>query len=143
MRNLISKIKGKDSYKYENDPAARLSNLIVTLTLFHVILKRWFLWVLIVIVCLWIFIRIYKLYKKTRVELFDILGFIFPVVYTICVITTPFFDTIMSFYWVILFGSMLLNVTYCKEEDAKGIAMLHVKYMASCTLVMPCIGPAI
>lgn len=143
MRNLISKIKVKESYKYENDLAARLSSLIFTLALFNVIMRRWFLWLLMLVVCLWGFVDIYRLYKKTRVELFDILGLIFPVIYAICVIVTPFFDMIMVFYWMILFVAMLFSVKYCKEEDGKGIALLHVMYMASCTLVMPCIGPSI
>ena len=101
MRNLISKIKVKESYKYENDLAARLSSLIFTLALFNVIIRRWFLWLLMLVVCLWGFVDIYRLYKKTRVELFDILGLIFPVIYAICVIVTPFFDMIMAFYWMI------------------------------------------
>ena len=86
---------------------------------------------------------VYKIMKKHQLDLFCMFGFAFPMIFIIGVILMPCTDFIVFLFSCLLVCSMSISMYCCKEEDAKAIAILHVIYMFSCNLVMPCIGTSI
>ena len=78
-----------------------------------------------------------KIRRKKEVGLFDILGTIMPVLFSMCVNLTIVLETALYIYWILLLVSMIICMCTCKEEDAKSIALLHVMYMTSCALAIP------
>ena len=130
-------------YKNQLDIFMLLSVVVVTLSLFMEYIGNWFVYLVVAIAIVGIVGLIYKVIKKPRLELFDILGCVYLLIYTIGVVLIPLFDTFFFFFECALFMSMVTCVQDCKDEDTKAIAMLHVTYMFGCNLVMPCIGPSI
>lgn len=78
-----------------------------------------------------------KIRRKKEVGLFDILGTIMPVLFSMCVNLTIVLETALYIYWILLLVSMIICMCTCKEEDTKSIALLHVMYMTSCALAAP------
>lgn len=79
----------------------------------------------------------FKIRRKKEVGLFDILGTIMPVLFSMCVNLTIVLETALYIYWILLLVSMIICMCTCKEEDTKSIALLHVMYMTSCALAIP------
>ncbi len=132
------------SFKNESNWFLRLALLLSLLSIFEKNIEpAYFLWIVVIAAFIGIFLLIYKLCNNLHLELFDILGFLFPIIFAIGIIVMPFSDMLLILFAPALFLSMWLCLVYCKDEDAKAIAMLHVTYIFSCNLVMPCIGPSI
>lgn len=130
-------------YKNQLDIFMILSVVVMTLSLFVEYIGNRFVYLEIAVAIVGIVGLIYKVIKKSRLELFDILGFVFLLLYTLCVLLIPSFDMLLFLFSCLLLISMMVCMHRCKDEDAKSIALLHVIYMFGCNLVMPCIGPAI
>ena len=120
-----------------------LSYLVVILSFFAENIKTEFTYLVVTIAIAGLIGLIYRIIKKSHLELFDIQSVVFLIIYTICVVTMPFFDMLLFFFSCLLLISMMMSMIYCKDEDAKAVAMLHVIYIFSCNLVMPCIGISI
>lgn len=120
-----------------------LSYLVVILSFFAENIKTEFTYLVITTAIVGLIGLIYRIIKKLHLELFDIQSVVFLIIYTICVVTMPFFDMLLFFFSCLLLISMMMSMIYCKDEDAKAVAMLHVIYIFSCNLVMPCIGISI
>lgn len=120
-----------------------LSYLVVILSFFAENIKTEFTYLVITTAIVGLIGLIYRIIKKLHLELFDIQSVVFLIIYTICVVTMPFFDMLLFFFSCLLLISMMISMIYCKDEDAKAVAMLHVIYIFSCNLVMPCIGISI
>ena len=78
-----------------------------------------------------------KIRRKNEIGLFDILGTIMSVLFSMCVNLTMVLETALYIYWILLLVSMIICMCTCKEEDTKSIALLHVMYMTSCALAVP------
>ena len=130
-------------YKNRLDIFMLLSVIVVILSLFVEYIGNRFVYLEIAAAVVGIVGLIYKVIKKPRLELFDILGFVFLLLYTLFVLLIPFWDMLLFLFSCLLLISMMVCMHRCKDEDAKSIALLHVIYMFGCNLVMPCIGPAI
>lgn len=130
-------------YKNQLDVFMLLSYLVVILSFFAENIKTEFTYLVITTAIVGLIGLIYKIIKKLHLELFDIQSVVFLIIYTICVVTMPFFDMLLFFFSCLLLISMMISMIYCKDEDAKAVAMLHVIYIFSCNLVMPCIGMSI
>ena len=130
-------------YKNQLDIFMILSVVVMTLSLFVEYIGNRFVYLEIAVAIVGIVGLIYKVIKKSRLELFDILGFVFLLLYTLCVLLIPLFDMLLFLFSCLLLISMMVCMHRCKDEDAKSIALLHVIYMFGCNLVMPCIGPTI
>lgn len=130
-------------YKNRLDIFMLLSVIVVILSLFVEYIGNRFVYLEIAAAIVGIVGLIYKVIKKPRLELFDILGFVFLLLYTLFVLLIPFWDMLLFLFSCLLLISMMVCMHRCKDEDAKSIALVHVIYMFGCNLVMPCIGPAI
>ena len=130
-------------YQNQLDIFMLLSVVVVTLSLFVEYIGNRFVYLEIAAAIVGTVGLIYKVIKKPRLELFDILGFVFLLLYTLFVLLIPFWDMLLFLFSCLLLISMMVCMHRCKDEDAKSIALLHVIYMFGCNLVMPCIGPAI
>ena len=130
-------------YQNQLDIFMLLSVIVVILSLFVEYIGNRFVYLEIAAAIVGIVGLIYKVIKKPRLELFDILGFVFLLLYTLFVLLIPFWDMLLFLFSCLLLISMMVCMHRCKDEDAKSIALLHVIYMFGCNLVMPCIGPAI
>lgn len=130
-------------YKNQLDVFMLLSYLVVILSFFAENIKTEFTYLVITTAIVGLIGLIYRIIKKLHLELFDIQSVVFLIIYTICVVTMPFFDMLLFFFSCLLLISMMMSMIYCKDEDAKAVAMLHVIYIFSCNLVMPCIGISI
>lgn len=130
-------------YKNQLDIFMLLSYFVVILSFFAENIKTEFTYLVVTIAIAGLIGLIYRIIKKSHLELFDIQSVVFLVIYTIAVVIMPVFDTLLFFFSCLLLISMMISMTYCKDEDAKSIAMLHVIYIFSCNLVMPCIGISI
>lgn len=130
-------------YKNQLDVFMLLSYLVVILSFFAENIKTEFTYLVITTAIVGLIGLIYRIIKKLHLELFDIQSVVFLIIYTICVVTMPFFDMLLFFFSCLLLISMMISMIYCKDEDAKAVAMLHVIYIFSCNLVMPCIGMSI
>lgn len=130
-------------YKNQLDVFMLLSYLVVILSFFAENIKTEFTYLVITTAIVGLIGLIYRIIKKLHLELFDIQSVVFLIIYTICVVTMPFFDMLLFFFSCLLLISMMISMIYCKDEDAKSVAMLHVIYIFSCNLVMPCIGISI
>lgn len=130
-------------YKNQLDVFMLLSVIVVILSLFVEYIGNRFVYLEIAAAIVGIVGLIYKVIKKPRLELFDILGFVFLLLYTLFVLLIPFWDMLLFLFSCLLLISMMVCMHRCKDEDAKSIALLHVIYMFGCNLVMPCIGPSI
>ncbi len=130
-------------YKNQLDVFMLLSYLVVILSFFAENIKTEFTYLVITTAMVGLIGLIYRIIKKLHLELFDIQSVVFLIIYTICVVTMPFFDMLLFFFSCLLLISMMISMIYCKDEDAKAVAMLHVIYIFSCNLVMPCIGMSI
>ena len=130
-------------YKNRLDIFMLLSVIVVILSLFVEYIGNRFVYLEIAAAIVGIVGLIYKVIKKPRLELFDILGFVFLLLYTLFVLLIPFWDMLLFLFSCLLLISMMVCMHRCKDEDAKSIALLHVIYIFGCNLVMPCIGPAI
>lgn len=130
-------------YKNQLDVFMLLSYLVVILSFFAENIKTEFTYLVITTAIVGLIGLIYRIIKKLHLELFDIQSVVFLIIYTICVVTMPFFDMLLFFFSCLLLISMMISMIYCKDEDAKAVAMLHVIYIFSCNLVMPCIGISI
>ena len=130
-------------YQNQLDIFMLLSVVVVTLSLFVEYIGNRFVYLEIAAAIVGIVGLIYKVIKKPRLELFDILGFVFLLLYTLFVLLIPFWDMLLFLFSCLLLISMMVCMHRCKDEDAKAIAILHVIYMFGCNLVMPCIGPSI
>ena len=130
-------------YKNRLDIFMLLSVIVVILSLFVEYIGNRFVYLEIAAAIVGIVGLIYKVIKKPRLELFDILGFVFLLLYTLFVLLIPFWDMLLFLFSCLLLISMMVCMHRCKDEDAKSIALLHVIYMFGCNLVMPCIGPTI
>ena len=130
-------------YKNRLDIFMLLSVIVVILSLFVEYIGNRFVYLEIAAAIVGIVGLIYKVIKKPRLELFDILGFVFLLLYTLFVLLIPFWDMLLFLFSCLLLISMMVCMHRCKDEDAKSIALVHMIYMFGCNLVMPCIGPAI
>ena len=130
-------------YKNQLDIFMLLSVIVVMLSLFIEYMGIWFVYWVIATAIVGIVGLIYKAIKKPCLELFDIFGVVFLLLYTLCVLLIPFGDMLLFLFSCVLLISLLVCMHRCKDEDAKAIAILHVIYMFGCNLVMPCIGPSI
>lgn len=130
-------------YKNRLDIFMLLSVIVVIVSLFVEYIGNRFVYLEIAAAIVGIVGLIYKVIKKPRLELFDILGFVFLLLYTLFVLLIPFWDMLLFLFSCLLLISMMVCMHRCKDEDAKSIALLHVIYMFGCNLVMPCIGPSI
>ena len=130
-------------YKNRLDIFMLLSVIVVIVSLFVEYIGNRFVYLEIAAAIVGIVGLIYKVIKKPRLELFDILGFVFLLLYTLFVLLIPFWDMLLFLFSCLLLISMMVCMHRCKDEDAKSIALLHVIYMFGCNLVMPCIGPTI
>ena len=120
-----------------------LAYVIVVLSLLTTSITEWLASAMMGMAIVGIIIFAYKLIIRLHVDIVDILGLVLLVLYALCVLFIPFFDMLLFLFSCLLLISLMVCLVRCKDEDAKAIALLHVIYMFSCNLVMPCIGTSI
>ena len=130
-------------FKNQYNPFLWLAYVIVVLSLLTMSITEWLASAMMGMAIVGIIIFAYKLIIRLHVDIVDILGLVLLVLYALCVLFIPFFDMLLFLFSCLLLISLMVCVVRCKDEDAKAIALLHVIYMFSCYLVMPCIGTSI
>lgn len=130
-------------FKNQYNPFLWLAYVIVVLSLLTTYITEWLASAMMGMAIVGIIIFAYKLIIRLHVDIVDILGLVLLVLYALCVLLIPFFDMLLFLFSCLLLISLMVCVVRCKDEDAKAIALLHVIYMFSCNLVMPCIGTSI
>ena len=130
-------------FKNQYNPFLWLAYVIVVLSLLTTYITEWLASAMMGMAIVGIIIFAYKLIIRLHVDIVDILGLVLLVLYALCVLFIPFFDMLLFLFSCLLLISLMVCVVRCKDEDAKAIALLHVIYMFSCNLVMPCIGTSI
>ncbi len=130
-------------FKNQYNPFLWLAYVIVVLSLLTTYITEWLASAMMGMAIVGIIIFAYKLIIRLHVDIVDILGLVLLVLYALCVLFIPFFDMLLFLFSCLLLISLMVCVVRCKDEDAKAIALLHVIYMFSCYLVMPCIGTSI
>lgn len=130
-------------FKNQYNPFLWLAYVIVVLSLLTTYITEWLAFAMMGMAIVGIIIFAYKLIIRLHVDIVDILGLVLLVLYALCVLFIPFFDMLLFLFSCLLLISLMVCVVRCKDEDAKAIALLHVIYMFSCYLVMPCIGTSI
>ena len=130
-------------FKNQYNPFLWLAYVIVVLSLLTTYITEWLASAMMGMAIVGIIIFAYKLIIRLHVDIVDILGLVLLVLYALCVLLIPFFDMLLFLFSCLLLISLMVCVVRCKDEDAKAIALLHVIYMFSCNLVMPCIGVSI
>ena len=130
-------------FKNQHNLFLYLSYAVVVLSLLTTYIGESFLYLMIGASVIGIGIYTCKIIKKLHVGICDILGLVFLLLYTLCILLIPFFDMLLFLYSCLLVICMMVCMHRCKDEDAKSIALLHVIYMFGCNLLMPCIGPSI
>lgn len=130
-------------FKNQYNPFLWLAYVIVVLSLLTTSITEWLASAMMGMAIVGIIIFAYKLIIRLHVDIVDILGLVLLVLYALCVLFIPFFDMLLFIFSCLLLISLMVCVVRCKDEDAKAIAMLHVTYIFSCNLVMPCIGTSI
>lgn len=130
-------------FKNQYNPFLWLAYVIVVLSLLTTSITEWLASAMMGMAIVGIIIFAYKLIIRLHVDIVDILGLVLLVLYALCVLLIPFFDMLLFLFSCLLLISLMVCLLRCKDEDAKAIALLHVIYMFSCNLVMPCIGTSI
>ena len=130
-------------FKNQYNPFLWLAYIIVVLSLLTTYITEWLASAMMGMAIVGIIIFAYKLIIRLLVDIVDILGLVLLVLYALCVLLIPFFDMLLFLFSCLLLINLMVCVVRCKDEDAKAIALLHVIYMFSCNLVMPCIGTSI
>ena len=130
-------------FKNQYNPFLWLAYVIVVLSLLTTYITEWLASAMMGMAIVGIIIFAYKLIIRLHVDIVDILGLVLLVLYALCVLLIPFFDMLLFLFSCLLLINLMVCVVRCKDEDAKAIALLHVIYMFSCNLVMPCIGTSI
>ena len=130
-------------FKNQYNPFLWLAYVIVVLSLLTTYITEWLASAMMGMAIVGIIIFAYKLIIRLHVNIVDILGLVLLVLYALCVLLIPFFDMLLFLFSCLLLINLMVCVVRCKDEDAKAIALLHVIYMFSCNLVMPCIGTSI
>ena len=130
-------------FKNQYNPFLWLAYVIVVLSLLTTSITEWLASAMMGMAIVGIIIFAYKLIIRLHVDIVDILGLVLLVLYALCVLLIPFFDMLLFLFSCLLLINLMVCVVRCKDEDAKAIALLHVIYMFSCNLVMPCIGTSI
>lgn len=130
-------------FKNQYNPFLWLAYVIVVLSLLTTSITEWLASAMMGMAIVGIIIFAYKLIIRLHVDIVDILGLVLLVLYALCVLFIPFFDMLLFLFSCLLLISLMVCLLRCKDEDAKAIALLHVIYMFSCNLVMPCIGTSI
>ena len=130
-------------FKNQYNPFLWLAYVIVVLSLLTTSITEWLASAMMGMAIVGIIIFAYKLIIRLHVDIVDVLGLVLLVLYALCVLFIPFFDMLLFLFSCLLLISLMVCVVRCKDEDAKAIALLHVIYMFSCYLVMPCIGTSI
>ncbi len=130
-------------FKNQYNPFLWLAYVIVVLSLLTMSITEWLASAMMGMAIVGIIIFAYKLIIRLHVDIVDILGLVLLVLYALCVLLIPFFDMLLFLFSCLLLISLMVCVVRCKDEDAKAIALLHVIYMFTCNLVMPCIGTSI
>ena len=130
-------------FKNQYTPFLWLAYVIVVLSLLTMSITEWLASAMMGMAIVGIIIFAYKLIIRLHVDIVDILGLVLLVLYALCVLFIPFFDMLLFLFSCLLLISLMVCLVRCKDEDAKAIALLHVIYMFSCNLVMPCIGTSI
>lgn len=130
-------------FKNQYNPFLWLAYVIVVLSLLTMSITEWLASAMMGMAIVGIIIFAYKLIIRLHVDIVDILGLVLLVLYALCVLFIPFFDMLLFLFSCLLLISLMVCLVRCKDEDAKAIALLHVIYMFSCNLVMPCIGTSI
>ena len=130
-------------FKNQYNPFLWLAYVIVVLSLLTTYITEWLASAMMGMAIVGIIIFAYKLIIRLHVDIVDILGLVLLVLYALCVLLIPFFDMLLFLFSCLLLISLMVCVVRCKDEDAKAIALLHVIYMFTCNLVMPCIGTSI
>ena len=130
-------------FKNQYNPFLWLAYVIVVLSLLTTYITEWLASAMMGMAIVGIIIFAYKLIIRLHVDIVDILGLVLLVLYALCVLFIPFFDMLLFLFSCLLLISLMVCVVRCKDEDAKAIALLHVIYMFTCNLVMPCIGTSI
>ena len=130
-------------FKNQYNPFLWLAYVIVVLSLLTTSITEWLASAMMGMAIVGIIIFAYKLIIRLHVDIVDILGLVLLVLYALCVLFIPFFDMLLFLFSCLLLISLMVCLVRCKDEDAKAIALLHVIYMFSCYLVMPCIGTSI
>ena len=131
------------AFKNQYNPFMWLSYVVAILSLLTNVMGGWLVYLLLGLALIGVLIFVHKTIKKTQVEIFDLLGMVFLVFYTCCVLLIPLFDMLLVLFSCLLLISTFVCMLRCREEDAKAIAILHVIYIFSCNLTMPCIGVSI
>ena len=130
-------------FKNQYNPFLWLAYVIVVLSLLTTYITEWLASAMMGMAIVGIIIFAYKLIIRLHVDIVDILGLVLLVLYALCVLLIPFFDMLLFLFSCLLLINLMVCVVRCKDEDAKAIALLHVIYIFSCNLVMPCIGVSI
>mgnify|MGYP007057677272 FL=1 len=130
-------------FKNQYNPFLWLAYVIVVLSLLTTYITEWLASAMMGMAIVGIIIFAYKLIIRLHVDIVDILGLVLLVLYALCVLFIPFFDMLLFLFSCLLLISLMVCLVRCKDEDAKAIALLHVIYMFTCNLVMPCIGTSI
>ena len=130
-------------FKNQYNPFLWLAYIIVVLSLLTTYITERLASAMMGMAIVGIIIFAYKLIIRLHVDIVDILGLVLLVLYALCVLLIPFFDMLLFLFSCLLLINLMVCVVRCKDEDAKAIALLHVIYMFSCNLVMPCIGTSI
>ena len=130
-------------FKNQYNPFLWLAYVIVVLSLLTTYITEWLASAMMGMAIVGIIIFAYKLIIRLHVDIVDILGLVLLVLYALCVLLIPFFDMLLFLFSCLLLINLMVCVVRCKDEDAKAIALLHVIYMFTCNLVMPCIGTSI
>ena len=130
-------------FKNQYNPFLWLAYVIVVLSLLTMSITEWLASAMMGMAIVGIIIFAYKLIIRLHVDIVDILGLVLLVLYALCVLLIPFFDMLLFLFSCLLLINLMVCVVRCKDEDAKAIALLHVIYMFTCNLVMPCIGTSI
>ena len=131
------------AFKNQYNPFMWLSYVVAILSLLTNVMGGWLVYLLLGLALIGVLIFVHKTIKKTQVEFFDLLGMVFLVFYTCCVLLIPLFDMLLFLFSCLLLISTFVCMLRCIEEDDKAIAFLHVIYIFSCNLTMPFIGVSI
>ena len=130
-------------FKNQYNPILWLSYIVVVVSSLIACIGECFMYAMVSVAIIGAVLFSRKVIKRSPIELFDILGLVVLLLYTLCVLLIPFFEVLLFLFSCILLISMMVCMVRCKNEDAKAIAILHVIYIFSCNLVMPCIGMSI
>ena len=86
------------AFKNQYNPFMWLSYVVAILSLLTNVMGGWLVYLLLGLALIGVLIFVHKTIKKTQVEIFDLLGMVFLVFYTCCVLLIPLFDMLLFLF---------------------------------------------